>query len=284
MYWNLLIKIKKDQFVLPIVTSMIGLFFGETEFPKKILLKLKQENKKYIIIDLSEKKIFKKNPHSQAFGIGQFGKIFKFLLANKCKKVLFAGKINKPKFSSLKVDFKGFYYLPKIIKATKLGDAAILKAIIKILVKEKIKVISSNTYNPELTLSKGCYTKLKPNTKDLVSVKKGIKSLSMINPNNHVQGLVVRNSIIIGKEKIYGTKKMLQMISKDKNFQGILIKFPKKNQDLRIDLPTIGFDTLKDCKKYGIKGIILKSKQNIFIDKNKSIKYANKNKIFIIVK
>jgi DUF1009 family protein len=197
---------------------------------------------------------------------------------------LFAGKVNKPKLSSLKVDFKGFYYLPRIIKAAKLGDAAILKVIIKIFVKEKIKVINSNTYNPELTLSKGCYTKLKPNIKDLISVNMGIKSLGIINPNNHVQGLVVRNSIIIGTEKIYGTKKMLQKLNKNKKSQGILIKFPKKNQDLRIDLPTIGLDTLKDCKKSKIKGIVLKSKKNIFIEKNKSIKYANKNKIFIIVK
>ena len=263
---------------------MIGLFFGDTEFPKTILLKLKKKNKKYIIIDLSKKKFFKKDPHSQSFGFGQFGKIFKFLLDNKCKKVLFAGKIIKPKLSSLKVDFKGFYHLPKIINAAKLGDAAILKVIIKILIKEKIKVISSNTYNPELTLSNGCYTKLKPNIKDLVSINKGIKSLKMVNPHNHVQGLVVRDSVIVTKEKTHGTKKMLQMMSNDKNAQGILIKFPKKKQDLRIDLPTIGFDTIKDCKKNGIKGIVLKSKQNIFMDKNKSIKYANKNKIFIIVK
>ena len=263
---------------------MIGLFFGDTEFPKKILLEIKQKKHKYIIIDLSKKKFFRKNPHSKSFGIGQFGKIFKFLSANKCKKVLFAGKINKPKFSSLKVDFKGLYYLPIIIKAAKIGDAAILKTIIKILIKEKIKVIRSNTYNPDLTLSKGCHTKLKPNTRDLVSINKGIKSLKMLNPHNHVQGLVVRDSIIVTKEKTHGTKKMLQMMSKDKYSQGILIKFPKKNQDLRIDLPTIGFDTIKDCKKSGIKGIVLKSKQNIFIDKDKSIKYANKNKIFIIAK
>ena len=260
---------------------MIGLFFGDTEFPKKILLKIKQKKQKYIIIDLSKKKFFKKNTHSQSFGIGQFGKIFKFLSENKCKKALFAGKIDKPKFSTLKVDFKGFYYLPRIIKAAKLGDAAIWKAVIKILVKEKIKVISSNTYNPELTISKGCHTKLKPNTKDFISINKGIKSLRMINPHDHVQGLVVRNSIIVTKEKTHGTKKMLQMMSKDKYSQGILIKFPKKNQDLRIDLPTIGFDTIKDCKRSGIKGIVLKSKQNIFMDKNKSIKYANENKIFI---
>ena len=261
---------------------MIGLFLGDTEFPKQILKRIKDDKIKYLLIDLSKKKTFRKDLYSQSFGIGQFGKIFKFLKENKCKKVLFAGKINKPKFSSLKVDFKGFYYLPRIIKAAKLGDAAIIKVIIKILIKEKVNVISSNTYNPELTLLKGCHTKLKPNTMDLKSINKGIKSLRMINPDNHVQGLVVRDSIIVTKEKIHGTKKMLNTMNKDKDSQGILIKFPKKNQDLRVDLPTIGFDTLRDCKKSGIKGIVLKSKQNIFMDRKKSINFANKNKIFII--
>ena len=42
-------------------------------------------------------------------------------------KVLFAGKVNKPNFSKLKLDLKGIYYIPRIIKASKLGDAAILK-------------------------------------------------------------------------------------------------------------------------------------------------------------
>ena len=60
-----------------------------------------------------------------------------------------------------------------------------------------------------------------------------------------------------------------------------LNKLPKSKQDLRLDLPTIGFNTLKDCKKYGLKGIVLKSKKNIFLDKVKCISFANKNKIFI---
>ena len=202
-----------------------------------------------------------------------------------CKKVLFAGKINKPKFSSLKMDLKGFYYLPRIIKAAKLGDAAILKTVINILSKEKIKVVSSITYNPELSLSRGTYTKIKPNKDDLESISKGIKSLGKLNPYNHIQALVIKGSNIISKETSKGTKKMLQLINKNKHktTKGILIKFPKKKQDLRIDLPTIGLDTLRDCKKVGIKGIVLKSKQNVFMDKSKIISFANKNKIFIKV-
>jgi len=60
-----------------------------------------------------------------------------------------------------------------------------------------------------------------------------------------------------------------------------LLNFQKKKQDLRADLPTIGFDTLMDCKKANLKGIVLKSKENIFLDQKKSIYFANKNKIFI---
>ena len=74
---------------------------------------------------------------------------------------------------------------------------------------------------------------------------------------------------------------MLQSINKIKERGGILIKFPKKKQDLRADLPTVGLDTLKDCKKSNLKGIVLKAKQNIFIGINECINFANKNKIFI---
>ena len=76
---------------------------------------------------------------------------------------------------------------------------------------------------------------------------------------------------------------MIQLISKKNIHKGILIKFPKKKQDLRLDLPTVGLDTFKDCKKAGIKGIVLKSKKNIFLNKSKSISFANKNKIFVKV-
>ena len=263
---------------------MIGLFLGSTDFPKLIVKKLKRKKIKYFIIDLTNGNKFIKDNNAHHINIGQFGKIINLINEKKCNKVLFAGKIEKPKFLSLKLDFKGLYYIPRIIRASKLGDAAILKELIKILAEQKIKVIKSNFFNPELTLNKGNPSNLKPNKIELIQIKKGIISLNKLNSHNHVQGLIIRNNNIIAKETTKGTKKMLLSIKKLKNFKGILIKFPKKKQDLRADLPTVGLDTLKDCKKVGIKGVVLKAKQNIFLDKKKCINFANKNKIFITVK
>ena len=261
---------------------MIGLFLGDTDFPNLVLQKVKKLKKKYFIIDFSKKNKFAKEKNSYRISIGKFGKIISVIKKNKSNKVLFAGKIAKPKFSTLRLDFKGFYYMPSVIKAAKLGDAAIIKSIIKILNNENIKVISSIYFNPELAIKKGVYTKVKPTKLDNKSIDKGIKYLGKSNNLDHVQALIVKNDKILLKEDKKGTKKMMSKLKK--KTEGILIKFPKKKQDLRMDLPTIGLKTLKDCKKFGVKGIVLKSKKNIFLNKKECIKFANKNKIFISIK
>ena len=58
-----------------------------------------------------------------------------------------------------------------------MGDAAILKQIIKILKAEKIQTLSSNKFTPEISLSKGNYTKIKPNFSDLQDIRCGEKAL-----------------------------------------------------------------------------------------------------------
>ena len=114
----------------------------------------------------------------------------------KSKKVLFAGKIAKPKFSTLRLDLKGIYYMPSIIRAAKLGDAAIIKAIIKILDNENINVISSIFFNPELAAKIGNYTKLKPNKSDSNSIKKGIIYFNKLNNLDHVQAIIVKDNVL----------------------------------------------------------------------------------------
>ena len=284
MWLILLLKTKKDLFA-HLFHKMIGLIFGDTDFPKEILKTVKKRKIKYLIIDLSKSKKFKQDRKSYSVSIGQFGKIINILKENSCKKVLFAGKVNKPNFSKLRLDFKGIYYIPRIIKASKLGDAAILKEIIKILAQNKIKTENSLKFNPELTLKRGNYSKIKPNKQDKLDIKKAIKTLNSLKQYNFSQGVVVRNNKVVSIESKGGTKRMLEK-SRNKKFKnhGVMVKFPKKKQDLRIDLPTVGLKTMKQSKAAGLKGIVIKNKQHIFLDKNKCISFANKNRMFISVK
>ena len=65
---------------------MIGLFLGDTDFPKIILKKIKKLKKKYFIIDLSKNNNFKKDKNSFRISIGKFGKIIDLINRKKSQR------------------------------------------------------------------------------------------------------------------------------------------------------------------------------------------------------
>ena len=171
------------------------------------------------------------------------------------------------------------------MKSSKLGDAAIIKEIIKILKQEGISTVSSLKFNPELTLKKGNYSRVKPNKEDKIDIKKAILTLRKSGKYNFIQAVVVRIGKVVAIEGKDGTQKMLKKCKTNRfKNKGVLVKFPKQNQDLRVDLPTVGLKTFVQCKAAGLKGIVLKNKGNILLEKNKCINFANKNKMFLIAK
>ena len=267
---------------------MIGLVLGETQLGNLIIRKLKLLKKNFLIIDISKRKIFKKNKNFFPLSIGQLGKAVTILKKNRCKKIIFAGKVTTPNFSKTKFDFKALYYLPKIIKGAKKDDASIIKVVIDIFKKEGFKIISSTFFNPELSFKRGNYTKIKPDFLSKKDMLKGKNIITNLDKRGIGQGIVIRNSYVVAIEGPDGTDAMLKRAGilfkrfthKNKRL-GILLKFPKRNQDLRVDLPTVGIKTLKKCAKIGLKGIAVRADKNIFLDRSKCINLANKNKMFI---
>ena len=75
---------------------MIGLILGETQFGYLIIKKLKSNKKNFIILDISGKNIYKKYKNSYNLSLGQLGKAISLLKKNKCKKIIFAGRVKKP--------------------------------------------------------------------------------------------------------------------------------------------------------------------------------------------
>ena len=110
--------------------------------------------------------------------------------------------------------------MPSVIRASNIGDAAIIKSIINILSNEGIKVISSIYFNPELSLKKGNYTKTQPSKNDNKSIEKAKNYFNKINSLDHIQALVVKDKKRIAKEGRQGTKKMLSKVKK--NSKGVL--------------------------------------------------------------
>src|SRR6056300_1056062 len=265
---------------------MIGIIAGDGSLPNLITKKLKNKKLNYIVINLSRKKNKKKN---YDFAITQISSIIQVLKKNKCKEVILAGKVTRPNFTDFRFDKKIIKFLPKILDALKKGDSYLLDLVIDILKKEKIKVVSCTKYLPELFANNIKNQKI-ISSQDLKDIKKGKNLLENLNQKFDVgQSAIINNGFVVAIEAAEGTDQMLLKSSKilkklNKNKQsGILIKLPKMIQDLRVDLPTIGYKTVKKCIDLRLNGIVLKKNAHIFLDQEKSISLIKKNNFFIKV-
>jgi DUF1009 family protein len=219
--------------------------------------------------------------------ITELGKAISLLKKNNCKNVIFIGKVERPEISLLKFDRKALFYLPRLFSAFKKGDGNILKEIIKIFKENKLKVVNSMKYTPELIFKDKRINNVQINNTDKSSIFKGIRIIKSLSKFDIGQSVIINDGYVLAIEGPEGTdetiKRSLYLSKKYKlKNKSILVKFPKVNQDLRIDLPTIGFDTIKNCIKANIKGIALKRSQNIILDKDKIINLVKKNNFFII--
>jgi DUF1009 family protein len=266
---------------------MLGLIVGESSLPNFVINKLLKKNIDFLILDLTKSNIYKKYKNSHSLKITELGKAISILKKNNCKNVIFIGKVERPDISLLKFDRKALFYLPRLFSAFKKGDGNILKEIIKIFKENKLNVVNSMKFTPELIFKDKSINKLKINNTDKSSITKGIEIIKSLSKFDIGQSVVINNGYVLAIEGPEGTdetiKRSLHLSKKYKlKNKSILIKFPKANQDLRIDLPTIGFDTIKNCIKANIKGIAVKRSQNIILDKDKIINLVKKNNFFII--
>ena len=266
---------------------MLGLIVGESSLPNFVINKLLKKNIEFLILDLTKSNIYKKYKNSYSLKITELGKAISILKKNNCKNVIFIGKVERPDISLLKFDTKALFYLPRLFSAFKKGDGNILKEIIKIFKENKLNVVNSMKFTPELIFKDKSINKLKINNTDKSSISKGVKIIKSLSKFDIGQSVVINNGYVLAIEGPEGTdetiKRSLHLSKKYKlKNKSILVKFPKANQDLRIDLPTIGFDTIKNCIKANIKGIAVKRSQNIILDKDKIINLVKKNNFFII--
>ena len=266
---------------------MLGLIVGESSLPNFVINKLLKKNIEFLILDLTKSNIYKKYKNSYSLKITELGKAISVLKKNNCKNVIFIGKVERPEISLLKFDRKALFYLPRLFSAFKKGDGNILKEIIKIFKENKLNVVNSMKFTPELIFKDKSINKVKINDTDKSSISKGVKIIKSLSKFDIGQSVVINNGYVLAIEGPEGTdetiKRSLHLLKKYKlKNKSILVKFPKANQDLRIDLPTIGFDTIKNCIKANIKGIALKRSQNIILDKNKIINLVKKNNFFIV--
>ena len=218
--------------------------------------------------------------------LGQVGTALKELKKRNIKQIFFIGAMSVPDFSKLRPDLLTIKILAKILLHQN-GDDSLLRALIKEIELLGFTYVTPQKLCPSLTFSPGIQTRTKPSKDDLKDIERGIVVSKTIGKLDIGHSVVVHHRVL-AIEAIEGTQRMLKRVielRKDyKKRGGILAKMLKPNQDLRVDIPAIGVDTIKDIINAKLNGIVIDAHNCWAIDKEELIAIANKNKIFIVAK
>ena len=220
--------------------------------------------------------------------LGEAGKLTRYLKDAKCDAVVMAGMVRRPDFSKLKPDWRVAALLPRLVAAAAKGDGALLSVIVDSFEAEGVKVIGADEVASDLAVGAGVLGDIQPHASHLSDVKKAVAVIDALGPFDVGQGAVVASGLVLAIEAAEGTDMMLQRcvafpdaLRGGEGRRGVLVKRPKPGQELRIDLPTFGLETIRGAAAANLAGIAVEAKRALFLDAEQAIAEANKLGLFI---
>ncbi len=265
----------------------IGLIAGSGNLPLLILEECKKKGiEPYVILikDFAKEEDYSHLNHI-VINFGDVGKGLSFFKKNKIRYIVFAGAVKKPDLKTIWPDLKGFSLLFKLLKCKIFGDNTVLQTVIDFLEKEKFEVIPVNKILDNVKIPFGKVGKVNLSNNDYRrDIDLGIKLLKHISDFDIGQSVVIQNGMVIGIECIEGTQELINRCGQIKYNTGrkpVLVKIKKTNQTTKADLPSIGEDTIKQIKAAGFAGIAVDFENTLVLNKNETIKLADKNGLFI---
>jgi DUF1009 family protein len=209
------------------------------------------------------------------------------LIDQGIQKVIFAGAIRRPKLDPEAFDPRTAQIVPRILMAMQSGDDAALRTVLDVFEENDLTICSVKDICPDLIPDSGVITG-EPSAADKRDVACAAQILSQTGPLDLGQGAVVAQGLCLALETLPGTQAMLQfaalhqaMKPNPHGAKGIMYKAPKPDQDRRIDLPTIGPDTVDQAADAGLAGIAWQAGGVILLDRPETVRRAQAAGIFL---
>ena len=217
--------------------------------------------------------------------LGGGGRAIREFKRRGIKKLVFVGSLGHPNLTDLRPDLWTFMTLIKIMKHQR-GYDSMAVALNTVLEKQGFEIGAAQDLAPELAFEHaGTQTKTKPSATDNKNIERAIEVSHTIGAAD-IGASVVVDKQVIAVEAAEGTAKMLERVvamrANKKKSSGVFAKMTKPGQDLRIDIPAIGVDTVNAVADAHLHGIVVNTKTCFVVNKPAVIAQANKRGIFIL--
>ncbi|MEO0466642.1 MAG: UDP-2,3-diacylglucosamine diphosphatase LpxI [Pseudomonadota bacterium] len=258
------------------VSAPLGVVAGTGNLPVRVVEAARAQGQDVHVIRILgfEEPLLSECP-GEVLSLGELGHMLKSLKAAGCKELVFAGKVSRPDFASLKLDWRATRLLPKVMKAARQGDDALLQVLLEFFSKEGFVIRGAEEVAGILTAPSGLIAGPMPSEAAMADIRRGRDVAVNIGRLDIGQGCVVCDGLVLAVEAQEGTDKMLERCAAlpadvrgtQDAPRGVLVKVPKPMQNTKIDLPTLGVSTLQRVRAAGLAGVAFEGGRALLIDR-----------------
>lgn len=211
--------------------------------------------------------------------LGQVGKTIRFLKDNGAEQVVFCGAVSKPKAMDLRPDLLAAKLLMRLNSK---GDSALLRALADEFEQHGLPVGNPLALVPSLATPEGQLTSKPPRERELSDLRLAWPKAKAIGEMDIGQSLIMREGIVLAVEGPEGTDAAIRRAGGLGGKGCVLCKVYKPGQDLRIDLPAAGPNTVRSMIEAGGTCIGIEAGRSIFFDLDEAVALAEANGIRIV--
>ena len=262
----------------------IGIIAGMGELPVIIAKDARERGYKVITVALETLASLEMDSVSDEIrwvNPGKFGELIDILKKHQIKEAIMAGKVPKSLLFKSKItpDLRAVKLLFSIKDKS---DDAILNAITKELAGEGIEIIDTTKFSPHLLTPVGCLTRKKPDEEQWKDIEFGWKIAKEIGKLDIGQTVVIKGKAVMAIEAIEGTDEAILRGGKWAGDGAVVVKVSKPQQDMRMDVPAVGPDTLKSMEKVNAKVLAMEAHRSMIVDRETVIRVAESAGIVIV--
>lgn len=262
----------------------LGIIAGSGELPRRLAQACIDQDSGYFIIAMRghcDEDVVAGLDHAWV-DLGAIGTTLKYLKGEDCRDVVMAGPIQRPSFSSLKLDLRAAKLLPKLMKVK--GDDALLSLIVREFEKEGFGVVGIDDVLNDLKTPLGALGRHQPDDQQRGDIARGVEVAAALGGLDVGQAVVVQQGFVLGVEAAEGTDALLSRCAElcREGPGGVLVKLAKPGQERRTDLPTIGADTVDGAADAGLSGIAVEAGGSLIVDRAAVAEAADARGLFIV--
>ena len=227
-------------------------------------------------------------PHHWTW-MGQFDRFRRLAADEGCRDVAFIGSVARPSLWKIRPDLRMLRLMPQIVQLYRGGDDHLQSGIGRLFEQHGFRLVGPREIAPELAMPLGPLGSRAPGERDRADIVRGLALLNATSPYDIGQAVVVAENHVLAVEGPEGTDRMLARVAELRRNgrirspmgTGVLIKAAKIGQDHRIDLPTIGPQTIESAAAAGLSGVAVVAGSTIVAEPELIAAAADRLKLFV---